>query len=279
MERSGGLFSFPSHGTLRLMITPSRLLPALILVALAFPVHAQIHIDASGHVGMGVTPEGYSQLKVRNTAGTLNAYGIKGESQPTGATNSVGVSGSASGATYVRGVAGVASGGYDNQGLHGYAYSTSGNLGYGVYAYTGGSGTRYAGYFNGDVTVTGTFYNASDRRLKEDLQPLNGALGRLRQLRAYTYQFQQTGAAAALHLPRTEQIGLVAQEVEAVFPELVREERHVVFPEGPEGPPQETAYKTVNYLALIPVLIQAVQEQQEEIDRLRALLDRAGLNR
>jgi hypothetical protein len=51
-----------------------------------------------------------------------------------------------------------------------------------------------------------------------------------------------------------KQIGVIAQDVEKVFPELVGEN---------EG------YKTTNYIGLIPVLIEAVKEQQQMIDELK----------
>jgi len=51
---------------------------------------------------------------------------------------------------------------------------------------------------------------------------------------------------------KTRQIGLIAQEVELLFPELVSE--------GPDG------FKSVDYSKLTPVLIEAVKEQQKQID-------------
>ena len=81
-----------------------------------------------------------------------------------------------------------------------------------------------------------------------------------------------------------ERYGFLAEEVEAVLPELVREERHALpaVVAGPaadgEGRPVEAevlepaeavTYKALNYTDLIPLLVRAVQEQQQEIKRQR----------
>ncbi len=54
------------------------------------------------------------------------------------------------------------------------------------------------------------------------------------------------------------QVGLIAQEVEEVLPEAVGK--------SPDG------YKTVDYEKLVPVLVEAIKEQQKQIDELRSLL-------
>jgi hypothetical protein len=80
-----------------------------------------------------------------------------------------------------------------------------------------------------------------------------------------------------MKLPRSKQRGLIAQEVEAVFPDLVEES---VVPlgdeseakEDPRFPAKRESYKSVNYLGMIPVLIGAFKEQQAEIATLKAKL-------
>jgi hypothetical protein len=162
---------------------------------------------------------------------------------------------------------------------------------YGIYAKAsnaGVAGQNYAGFFNGNVVITGTL-NPSDGRLKQDIASLDGAdvLRQLGRLTPRSYTYLRGGTAARLSLPEGRQYGLVAQEIEAVFPELVRD---VTVPVSPAAPGEARAegglstIKTINYNGLIPLLLRAVQEQQTQIDeqrveieRLRARLDGLGI--
>lgn len=162
-------------------------------------------------------------------------------------------------------------------------FSASGGNGsnYGIYSAASGPGTAYAGYFNGNVTVTGTFSNPSDIKFKKDIAPLSGSLEKVLSLKPKSY-FYDASTYKGLNFSEKKQHGLIAQDVEAIFPELVSEE---VIPkptldsleklkdieEGSEKKENET-YKSINYIGLIPVLINAIQEQQKEIESLKAQL-------
>ena len=65
----------------------------------------------------------------------------------------------------------------------------------------------------------------------------------------------------------THDLGLIAQEVEEVLPELVRD-KTLCTGEHSEG--NEKEFKTVDYDKIVGVLIEAIKEQQEEIDLLKA---------
>jgi hypothetical protein len=105
-------------------------------------------------------------------------------------------------------------------------------------------------YKNGNAYLNGTLTQASDLRLKKDIKPLNNSLEKMTQLHGKHYYWNDTK-------PHSEdlQIGLIAQEVELIFPELV----HTA----------NDGYKSVNYTSLIPVLIEAIKEQQNEIEVLK----------
>ena len=96
----------------------------------------------------------------------------------------------------------------------------------------------------GTIRCTG-FLNTSDARFKQHVRPLAGALAGVRALRPVRYDWnalgQQHGGTAG-----TEQVGLLAQEVEQVYPELVSTDAQ--------------GYKAVNYAQLTPVLIGAIKE-------------------
>jgi len=108
------------------------------------------------------------------------------------------------------------------------------------------------GYFAKDIYANGNVFVSSDQRLKQDIRPLGGTLSAVRQLRGVRYTYRQDIAGHAA--PKGQQVGLLAQEVERIYPELVST--------GADG------YKAVNYAQLTPVLLEALKEQQQQVDVL-----------
>lgn len=94
----------------------------------------------------------------------------------------------------------------------------------------------------------------SDARLKQNIRPLSSALTTVQALHGVRYTFRQAEFRDR-HLPSGEQIGVLAQELEQVLPELVSTDAQ--------------GYKSVNYAQLTPVLIEALKEQQRQIEDLR----------
>lgn len=106
----------------------------------------------------------------------------------------------------------------------------------------------------GDVSVSGIItaadYNsASDIRLKENVNVIDNPLDKIVKLEGVNFQWKESGKKS---------LGVIAQEVEKVLPELVSGE--------------ET--KTVNYNGIIGLLIECVKEQQKEIEELKKSLDK-----
>ena len=95
----------------------------------------------------------------------------------------------------------------------------------------------------------GSFLYRSDRRHKEQISRLQNTLTDIQQLNGYRFTFKDT---------QEEALGLIAQEVEEVFPELVTNDA--------EG------YKHVDYAALVPVLLEALKEQQTQIEALQEVV-------
>jgi hypothetical protein len=110
-----------------------------------------------------------------------------------------------------------------------------------------------AAWFEGDVYHNGTLVSSSDARLKRDVRDLRRGLQEVLKLRPVTFKWKR-GDEKKAHL------GLIAQEVQKVLPELVATAKE---PKGPE-------IMTVTYLELLPVMIKAVQEQNEIIARQEA---------
>lgn len=136
----------------------------------------------------------------------------------------------------------------------------------------------YGGYANSvgqfRVTGSGTIFaqntsvqSISDKRLKENIQDATDGLEVITALRPVRYDWK-TGYGN----DRKNQLGFIAQEVEAVFPEAVSEWQ--------VNKEDETAYKTVGPSAFIPVLVKAIQElkaindtQAEELSRQAATIN------
>ncbi|KKT13602.1 MAG: hypothetical protein UV95_C0001G0139 [Candidatus Falkowbacteria bacterium GW2011_GWF2_43_32] len=111
-----------------------------------------------------------------------------------------------------------------------------------------GIGTTSPGYLlhvNGTAAATAFVY-ASDEKLKKNVKTLDSSLDKILQLRGVSFDWIKDGEAG---------IGLIAQEVEQVFPVLVSEAGDT---------------KSVHYANLVAPLIEAIKEQQAEIDSLEA---------
>jgi len=100
--------------------------------------------------------------------------------------------------------------------------------------------------------VTGQWTHASDRNAKENIEPLNGVLKKLQQLKTYSYTFSHDSTHHIM-------TGVLAQEAETLFPDIVYTN------EGQYG---------VSYSQLAVIGLKAIQEQQEVIDRLKEKVDR-----
>lgn len=127
---------------------------------------------------------------------------------------------------------------------------------WGLYAYATTLG--YAAYFSGNLYCTGS-YLPSDESLKKNIQPMQNALENLMKLDIKTYYFKPE--FTMLNFPSSRQYGFTAQNMERVYPELVK-----VNPA--KGKEQPVEFKAVNYTGMIPVLTKAIQEQQAMIGDL-----------
>lgn len=100
--------------------------------------------------------------------------------------------------------------------------------------------------------------NTSDRRLKSDIQPIGNSTANLMKLTGVSYYLhsKDEGEEASLRSgsDNKRDMGLIAQDLMKVYPDLVFED--------------EEGYYAVNYIGLIPVLIESIKEQQTTIEKL-----------
>ena len=108
----------------------------------------------------------------------------------------------------------------------------------------------YALDVNGTIRATGDIIAFSDARVKENVKTIDNALEKVTQLRGVSYN--KIGETE-------EKIGVIAQEIEKVLPQVVAED--------------DNGMKSVAYGNIVGVLIEAIKEQQKQIDELKARLD------
>lgn len=95
-----------------------------------------------------------------------------------------------------------------------------------------------------------TINGVSDRRLKTDIVSLTNTLKTIERIQGVSFHWLNKN-------DKTLQHGVIAQEIEKILPEIVRTDVN--------------GFKSVNYIALIPFLIEAIKEQQSQIDQLRKI--------
>ncbi len=123
----------------------------------------------------------------------------------------------------------------------------------GFYGQTGTFGWRfYVNTTDGNAWLQGALTQNSDIRLKKDIIPLQNSLQKIMKLGGYHYYWTNINAGKQL------QTGVLAQEVQKLFPELVTA--------------NEEGILAVNYSGLIPVMIESIKEQQQQIDELKKIV-------
>lgn len=141
------------------------------------------------------------------------------------------------------------------------------NSNYSMYVYKGlyspfvggGSITSFGNILAyGNISYYGTLSKLSDARLKQDVQQLTGALEKISRINGVYYYWNKE-ARPEIDLSEEKQIGVIAQDVEEVLPEIVFE--------------NQDGFKSVSYHKLTAVLIEAVKEQQKQIESMQAEID------
>jgi hypothetical protein len=149
------------------------------------------------------------------------------------------------------------------------SFSFASYTGYGLFAASGYIGITFASstdYFR--FTSAGVFHAESDiiaysstvpsdNRLKENVKNIDSGLSIIDQLNpvSFTWKDPKKSSIGTVY-------GLIAQDVEKVLPEIVKEHNLL-------GKPEDEMYKTVNYEQIIPFLIKSIKELKEEIDILK----------
>jgi hypothetical protein len=136
-----------------------------------------------------------------------------------------------------------------NSGTLRYNVPNSGN----VHSFMAGNTVLLNLFGTGNATLAGILTQLSDARLKRDITPINSTINDIQKINAYSYYWIDENR------DRDQQIGLLAQEVEKVFPRLVKRDAAGLL--------------SVNYNGFVPLLIKGMQEQQQQINDLKKEID------
>lgn len=111
----------------------------------------------------------------------------------------------------------------------------------------------YMLYVQGTAYATGT-WSSSDARFKKNIATIDNPLEKLMKVRGARFEFR-ADEFKDYQFAEGPQFGFIAQELEEVLPEVVKTE--------------SDGYKSVNYNEMIPVLVEALKDQQKQIDELK----------
>ena len=103
-------------------------------------------------------------------------------------------------------------------------------------------------------------FATSDRRLKCNIKPIKNALCKVIGVTGNTFDWKELTKEEikTIHGNTGRDVGVIAQEIEKILPEAVTT--------------RDSGYKAVNYEKIIPLLIEAIKEQQKQIDELKSRL-------
>jgi hypothetical protein len=106
-------------------------------------------------------------------------------------------------------------------------------------------------------------FSSSDIRFKENIKPIENAIDKIRKISGNTYDWKEENKVE--HGYEGNDVGVIAQEIEAVLPQLVQT--------------RESGFKAVKYDKLVALLIEGIKEQQLQIEQLRIDLNNCRNNK
>jgi hypothetical protein len=207
----------------------------------------RLTVADSGYVGIGTTSPGYlldiaGRTRVRDGGGSAGIWFNTANGFGSGGVADIAFLG-------VLDATRIGFYGNDPRGGSGWGLTfdtLTGNVGI-------GTGSGYPGYklqVNGSVAGVGPYNDISDARYKTNIVEIRHALELIQQLRGVRYDWRQK-EFPSLNFEHRRQIGFIAQEVKAVLPEAVSVDTSGVH--------------SVAYSRVIPVLVEGIKEQQEQL--------------
>jgi len=204
------------------------------------------------------TAAGTTAMLSAGTAGQFLRYSMAGGAAPVWSSTGTFSGGTASSSTVAAQSVTIASGGVGVTGdsIVSGSLQVTNSLGIG----TGSSGVA------GEIRATNeiTAYYSSDARLKENVVVIGNALEKLDQIRGVYFDWTDEHIANRGgedgYFVRKHDVGVIAQEIEAVLPEVVAD--------------RDDGFKAVKYEKIVPLLIAAIKEQQQQIAQLSETINK-----
>ena len=137
---------------------------------------------------------------------------------------------------------------YSNSTLFGHAHASA------KWTFENGGGVKGELSGSGTLTVSGdivAYGSPSDKRLKENIKPIESALDKVEKLQGVTFDWKESDSILNIK----QDIGFIAQDVQKVIPELVRE--------------NENGMLSMRHQGVTPILLEAIKELKQEIEQLK----------
>jgi hypothetical protein len=157
------------------------------------------------------------------------------------------------------------------------AYDGLGNDGYAAQFYAASTGTTAIyvygkGEFTGDVTA-----NTSDRRLKKNVVNIDSPLEKISKINGVYFNWNETAKELMDRDTEVRDIGFIAQEVQAVLPEIIRPAPFDSELDKENSSAENKIYKsksgedylTIQYEKIVPLLVECIKELKSEIEELK----------
>ena len=209
----------------------------------------RMRVSSSGNVGIGTTApttvldivNSSPLLQLRDTSGANGKIYFGNSSHGVGRNASIGTLTNGNDVTlWTNG--GGASIGFATQLTERMRITDAGNVGIGT------SAPGYKLHVSGDIYSSGDITAFSDIRLKENIVQLSGCLDKIDNIRGVSFNRIDTGS---------KHIGLIAQEVEAEFPQLVATDLN-------------SGFKSINYGNVVAVLLECIRELKVEVNKINS---------
>ena len=132
-------------------------------------------------------------------------------------------------------------------------------------AYLGRSDRQFFKVYSHYIYMNGALVLTSDEKVKENIKPLTGSMNKLRMIKPYKYDikasfYEGTPDQTKNKLRPKDNMGFLAQDLQKVYPELVYKD-------------DDSGLLGINYVGMVPILVEAMQEQQKQIDELKAEIE------
>ena len=219
----------------------------------------RVAIDSSGNVGIGGSPEGNAKLDIKMSG--VSQY-LKIERSSSTGRSQIQLA-NESGTELWR--FGLTGGGSEDFEFWDGSFShlkfdrsaNSAEFGGSVGINVTPSGTSGRLDCSNDVVA----YSTSDKRLKENIKPLENSLDKVMKISGVEFDWKPLTKEEkkTIHGNEGHDVGVIAQEIEEVLPEVVTT--------------RDTGYKAVKYEKIVPLLIEAIKEQQQQINELKEKLN------